>query len=69
MNAIREYADKVGHKVVGKLTRIPDKELMLDGFTGEMKRTKAKFYVDEGGNEYWVSKNGVCIVDFEGGVI
>lgn len=62
---IREYAEKVGHEVVGKLTRHPELERPIDEYSPRLHR----FYMDEAGNEYLVSKTGVCIIDAEGGVI
>ena len=70
MSKIREKAKAVGHEVVGKLTRHPEYETTLDHMTGKEVRMKGqRFYLDEGGNEYWVSKRGVCIVTADGGVI
>lgn len=69
MNRIREYAKKVGHEVVGKLTRHPELERKLDSFTLEEVRTEERFYMDEAKNEYWVGPKGVCIVTADGGAI
>lgn len=70
MKKIREYAEQVGHQIVGKLTRHPEWEWDRDVYTGEKKRTGDRCYTDEGGNEYIISKfGGVCIIDSEGGVI
>lgn len=66
---IREYAKKRGFEVVGKLTRHPELEYDFDSFTGERKHIGSKFYKDEGGNEYYVGKKGVCIVTADGGVM
>lgn len=60
MNTIREFAKNVGHEVIGKLTRIAEKETEQD---------RSKFYMDEAGNEYWIGKKGICIVTADGGVI
>lgn len=69
MKKIREYAEKVDHQVVGKLTRRPEWEYKMDNFTGEKKHSGCRHYSDEGGNEYIVGKTGIVIVDAEGGVI
>ena len=69
MKSIRNYAKQVGHEVIGNLTRNPDKEYFMDSFDGSKKHCGSKFYMDEAGNEYWVSKTGVCIVDAHGAVI
>ncbi len=70
MSKIREKAKAVGHEVIGKLTRHPELETTWDPMTGETVRMKGqRFYMDEGGNEYWVSRRGVCIVTADGGVI
>ena len=54
---IKEYAKKNNFQIVGKLTRKAAKGI------------GAKFYIDEGGNEYYVDKRGVYIITAEGGVI
>ena len=69
MKIIRQYAEKVGHQVVGKLTRRPEWEYKTDSFTGEKKHSGCRHYSDEGGNEYIIGKTGIVIVDAEGGVI
>lgn len=56
---IRLYARKVGHTVIGKLTRHCEYE----------KNKTCKFYLDEANNEYWVTDKGVCIVTCDGGII
>ena len=66
---IREYANKVGHEIVGKLTRRPEWEYQTNGYTGETKHSGFKHYSDEGGNEYIRGKDDVCIVTADGGVI
>ena len=66
---IREYAEKCGFKIVGKLTRHPEKEYETDGFDGGKKHCGCRYYTDEAGNEYWIGPKGVCIVDADGGVI
>ena len=60
VSRIREYAEMVGHEVVGKLTRHPEFEIPELG---------CREYMDEAGNEYIVSKTGVCIITADGGVI
>ena len=55
---IRKFAAENGHAVVGKLIRVSGKD-----------RGGCKFYIDEGGNEYWVGRYGICIVTADGGVI
>ena len=71
MGKIREYAARVQHEVIGKLTRKPEKEWITDWSTGERKYGGSKFYIDEGGNEYFVNDKtgGVAIVTADGGVI
>lgn len=70
MKKIREYAEKVGHQVVGNLTRRPEWEWDRDWISGEKKHSGCRHYTDEGGNEYIIGKaGGVVIVDAEGGVI
>lgn len=66
---IREYAAKCGFRIVGKLTRHPEHEYDTNWFDGSKKHSGCRCYFDEGGNEYWIGKKGVCIVDAEGGVI
>jgi len=63
MNTIRKYAAEVGHEVVGKLTRFPKGEADVSG------TSKQRAYIDEAGNEYYMSKAGFCIVTADGGVI
>ena len=60
---IRAYAEFVGHQIVGKLARFPK------GEAGEGGSRKLRAYIDEAGNEYYVSESGVCIVTAEGSVI
>jgi hypothetical protein len=60
---IREYAEFVGHQIVGKLTRFPKGEACEGG------SRKLRAYIDEAGNEYYVSERGVCIVTADGSVI
>lgn len=71
MNKIRAYAKKVGHEIVGKLTRRPEWEYTRDWNTGEKKRNSDRCYSDEAGNEYIICpKSGhICIIDAEGVVI
>ena len=70
MSKIRAKAKEVDHEVIGKLTRHPELETTLDPMTLKPVRLKGyRFYLDEGGNEYWVSRRGVCIVTPDGDVI
>lgn len=69
MNKVREYAKEVGFEVKGKLTRYPEYEYHMDLYTGKKVHSGYICYIDEAGNEYNVSKKGVCIVDADGGVI
>ena len=55
--SIKEYAKKNNFQIVGKLTR------------KVVKGIGAKFYIDEGGNEYYIKKDEVYIITAEGGVI
>ena len=66
---VREYAKRCGFEVFGKLTRHPELEYTHDGFDWSQKHDRCKHYLDEGGNEYIIGKNGVCIVTAEGDVI
>lgn len=66
---IREYAKSVGFQIVGKLTRRPEWEYTLDGFTGETKHSGCKHYSDDCGNEYVTGGGSVCIVTADGDVI
>ena len=59
---IREYAQKVGVEVVGKLTRRPEWEHETDRFDGSRRHSGIKSYSDDGGNVYHVGKCGVTIV-------
>ena len=68
-NAIREYASKVGHEIIGKLERHPELEYKADHATLQRVRSKDRAYLDEANNEYYISKNGVCIITADGGVI
>lgn len=56
--SIREYANKMGHEIVGKLRRKPD-------------QSGAQYYLDDAMNEYLVNKRSgvICIVTFDGGVL
>lgn len=65
----REYAKKVGIKVIGKLTRHPEWEYEENYLTGGKKWSGVKSYCDEGGNVYHVGKKGVCIVTTDDCVI
>lgn len=61
----REYAKAVGHKVVGKLTRMPNRPYGMDN------KHSYPWWIDDAGNEYLidikanqfyiVTKNGVVI--------
>ena len=68
-NNVRDYADKVGHKIIGKLERHPELEFRNDSATLGKTRVVDRAYMDEAGNEYYIGKNGVCIVTTDGGVI
>lgn len=57
---IREYAKKNDHEIVGKLVRRTE---------FETEQHKCRAYMDDAGNEYYVQKNGICIVTADGGVI
>ncbi len=65
---IRDFAKSVGHKVVGKLKRCPELEQLNET---DNKKRRYRFYMDEGGNEYWVDTktHSVSIVTADGGVI
>lgn len=69
MKSIRKFAEEVGHEVVGNLKRRPEWEYTTDWLTGEKYHSGYRHYSDEGGNEYIIGKNGITIVDAEGGVI
>ena len=68
-NKIREYAEKCGFEVIGKLVRHPELEYDIDAYTGEKVHSKYRHYIDEGGNAYDVGVKGVCITTADGGVI
>lgn len=55
---IREHAKSYGHEIVGKLIRHP-----------EFEHDGDKFYLDEAGNEYSISRKGCCIVTVDGAVM
>ena len=62
---VRELAKLKDFTVVGKLTRIHDTRYGVDG-------KHYPCYMDEAGNEYWMSDDGVtegCIVTADGGVL
>ena len=65
---IRKFAKAVGHEVIGKLKRHPEREQLNEK---DNKTRRYRFYLDEGGNEYWVDTktHGVSIVTADGGVI
>ena len=56
---IREFAKKVDHEIIGKLTRHPEWEASK----------KERAYLDEGKNEYYIKDGSVVIVTADGGVI
>lgn len=61
---VRDLAKNKGFTVVGKLRRLPDARY---GFGGHYP-----VYVDEAGNEYLPSDDGVtggCIVTADGGIL
>lgn len=61
---VRELAASRGFSVEGKLRRVKDRKFGIDGHY--------PVYIDEGGNEYWMSNDGVtggCIVTKNGGVL
>lgn len=61
----REYAKAVGHKVVGKLKRMPNKHYGMDN------KHSYPWWIDEAGNEYLIDKKAeqFCIITADGGVI
>jgi hypothetical protein len=62
---VREYAERVGFTIVGKLTRQKNKHYGVQD-------NSYPWYMDEAKNEYLMTddgKNCVCIVTAEGGVI
>lgn len=61
---IREYAKRVGFRIVGKLRRCST--TVQSAIT-----VREIFWIDEAGNEYYRSPDGesCCIVTAEGGVI
>lgn len=61
--SIREYAKTVGFEIVGKLTRFPK------GETYGVDNRKQRAYIDEAGNEYYMSKSCACIVTTDGRII
>lgn len=63
--SIREYAESVGFKIIGKLRRMPDK------FYG-LQYSRCKWYMDDAGNEYYPGDIGTslcCIVTADGRII
>ena len=63
---VREMAKALNFEVVGRLRRIKDVYYGMDN------RHHDPCYIDEAGNEYWMSSDGVtpgCIVTADGGVI
>ena len=57
--SLREQAEKLGHVIVGALTRCPDWE----------RNSKERVYIDEAGNEYLTRRGILTIVTADGGVI
>ena len=60
---IRQYAKRVGFRIVGKLRRRSTEH--------KPKLQREIFWIDEAGNEYYRAPDGesCCIVTAEGGVI
>lgn len=60
---IRQYAKRVGFKIVGKLRPMST--------TYKPRGQRETFWLDEAGNEYYRSHDGksACIITAEGGVI
>lgn len=59
--SVRKFAKSVGFEVVGNLKYMGYESDDSGGF---------KWWLDEGGNEYYKNDNGsYCIVDSEGGVL
>ena len=62
---VRELAKSRGFEIVGKLHRRPDIVYGMDN-------RHYPLYIDDAGNEYWMSDDGVtggCIVTRDGGVL
>jgi len=62
---VREFAKSRGFEVVGRLRRLPDVRFGLDN-------GRYPLYIDDAGNEYHMSKDGVTggsIVTHDGGVL
>ena len=61
----REYAKSVGHTVVGKLKRMPNKHYGMDD------KHSYPWWVDEAGNEYLIDNKSeqFCIIKADGGVV
>ena len=57
--SIRQQAEKLGFKIIGKLVRRPEWE----------RSTKERAYIDEAGNEYYTRWGILTIVTVDGGVI
>lgn len=60
---VREYAKSVNFEIVGKLFRFPKAEVY------GRQAHKQRAYIDEAGNEYYISKRGACIVTIDGKII
>ena len=63
---IREYADSIGFKIIGKLTRMVEERKEYNWRTGQYDIVKTVNWRDEAGNIYIKNRNGVCIIDTNG---
>ncbi len=57
--SIRKQAERLGHEIIGRLTRHPEWE----------RSTKERAYMDDAGNEYYTRCGVLTIVTVDGGVI
>lgn len=57
--SIRKQAERLGHEIIGRLTRLPEWE----------RSTKERAYIDDAGNEYYTRRGVLTIVTADGGVI
>lgn len=57
--SIRQQAQRLGHEIIGRLTRRPEWE----------RSTKERAYIDDAGNEYYTRRGILTIVTADGGVI
>lgn len=57
--SIREQSKRLGHEIIGRLTRRPEWE----------SSTKERAYIDDAGNEYYTRRGILTIVTADGGVI